>query len=201
MAKIAKADDVALWILNKAKSMGLSICPMKLQKILYYCQGYNIGMTSEPLFEEDIEAWQHGPVVPFIYRKYKKFGANPITSFDITIEAPREFAGIISAVLQDKGKLSASELRNATHEELPYKKTDENKAISKELMEEYFSPLFWDADEEDSYQPSFDSLEEEDRYFKEGLIKKGYDAIFEECHRHLATLKASVLADIMSKIK
>ena len=34
---------------------------MKLQKLLYYMQGYHVGALAQPLFPEDIEAWAHGP--------------------------------------------------------------------------------------------------------------------------------------------
>ncbi len=40
---------------------------MKLHKLLYYAAGWHLGFTGEPLFDEDIEAWQYGPVVPSIY--------------------------------------------------------------------------------------------------------------------------------------
>ena len=37
---------------------------MKLQKMLYYQQGYHLAAFGTPLFDEDIEAWMYGPVVP-----------------------------------------------------------------------------------------------------------------------------------------
>ena len=43
------------------------ITQMKLHKLLYYAAGWHLGFTGEPLFDEDIEAWQYGPVVPSIY--------------------------------------------------------------------------------------------------------------------------------------
>ena len=41
---------------------------MKLQKLLYYVQGFHIAVFNRPLFNEDIEAWMYGPVVPEIGR-------------------------------------------------------------------------------------------------------------------------------------
>lgn len=54
------------------------ITQMKLHKLLYYAAGWHLGFTREPLFDEDIEAWQYGPVVPSIYLEFRSFGARPI---------------------------------------------------------------------------------------------------------------------------
>lgn len=47
---------------------------MKLQKLLYYQQGFHLAYFGTPLFNEDIVAWQYGPVVPEVYEAYKSFG-------------------------------------------------------------------------------------------------------------------------------
>ena len=52
------------------------ITPLKLQKLLYYCQAYSLGLYGEILFSNIIEAWEHGPVVPEIYNKYKSHKAS-----------------------------------------------------------------------------------------------------------------------------
>lgn len=43
-----------------------------LQKLLYYSQGFSLTMTGKPLFEEDFEVWQMGPVIPALFEKYGK---------------------------------------------------------------------------------------------------------------------------------
>ena len=43
-----------------------------LQKLLYYSQGFSLAITGKPLFEEDFEVWQMGPVIPALYEKYGK---------------------------------------------------------------------------------------------------------------------------------
>ena len=47
---------------------------MKLQKLLYYVQGFHIAVFNRPLFNEDIEAWMYGPVVPAVYEYYQENG-------------------------------------------------------------------------------------------------------------------------------
>ena len=53
------AHDVAREIRQQLPRVGI----LKLQKLLYYCQGWYIAWTDAPLFGEQIEAWANGPVV------------------------------------------------------------------------------------------------------------------------------------------
>jgi uncharacterized phage-associated protein len=78
MAYDAKA--VANYILDLATVDGEAVSPMKLQKLIYYAHGWHLALTGEPLITDEIEAWGYGPVVPSIYRDFKSFGNEPITS-------------------------------------------------------------------------------------------------------------------------
>lgn len=62
---------------------------MKLQKMLYYQQGYHLAAFGTPLFDEDIEAWMYGPVVPCVYDHFKKFGAGGIEPERINLSCYR----------------------------------------------------------------------------------------------------------------
>ena len=55
--------DVAAYILE---NMG-QISTMKLQKLCYYAQAWNLVWEEEPLFEEDFDAWINGPVCPVLF--------------------------------------------------------------------------------------------------------------------------------------
>lgn len=70
------AYDVADFFLSPFEEEdGEQISNLKLQKLLYYAQGYALAILNRPLFAENIEHWQHGPVVPCIYRTYKNTAA------------------------------------------------------------------------------------------------------------------------------
>jgi hypothetical protein len=58
VARGSSIVDVAEYILRQHGEMST----MKLQKLLYYCQGWSLAWTGEPLFPEDFEAWASGPV-------------------------------------------------------------------------------------------------------------------------------------------
>ncbi len=58
-----------------------------MQKILYYAQGFYKAFFGKFLFEDDCQAWVHGPVYVNIYEKYKEFkSANIFINMDYDIE-------------------------------------------------------------------------------------------------------------------
>lgn len=120
------------------------ISPLKLQKLVYYAQGYFLAMYGEPLFSEVIQAWKYGPVVPELYREYRAFehrSIPPDTKFDrfrFDSEATRLF---LEDVYADRGHLSAWHLSEMTHQERPWVTTFDrtrDKPIPNELLQAFF---------------------------------------------------------------
>lgn len=67
--------DVADYFLAHCdEESGDIISNLKIQKLTYYAQGFSLVLLGKPLFNEKIEAWMHGPVVPELYRKYRDCG-------------------------------------------------------------------------------------------------------------------------------
>lgn len=92
-----------------------------------------------PLFDEDIVAWEHGPVVIPLYRKYRQYGAGPIPPDEINLEDFRpELRELLDEVYSVYGQFSASKLRALTHAEPPWQETLINGVISHDLMQRYF---------------------------------------------------------------
>lgn len=71
-------QDVAEYIITYSEVKDYGISNLKLQKILYLIQAYSLIHTKKPCFSEDIEAWDFGPVIPEMYRKYRQFGGADI---------------------------------------------------------------------------------------------------------------------------
>ncbi len=83
------AMAVANWFLAKSWSeSNLPPCDqMKLYKLVYYAHAwYLANFDGRPLFEEDIEAWPHGPVVRDLYIEFKDFGRKPINELGTRLE-------------------------------------------------------------------------------------------------------------------
>lgn len=76
MAYTAKA--VANYFLQRGLDENVPICPMKLQKLLYYAQGWHLAFTDQPIINEQIECWPYGPVINSVFQEFKEFGGNPI---------------------------------------------------------------------------------------------------------------------------
>jgi len=120
---MAKIDDVAKCFLYLDETNeGDGISNLKLQKLAYYAQGFYSAIFNKPLFDNDIYAWTHGPVVQDLYHEYKKFGSNRIpvpTDFN-PISLEKEEFELIEEVFEVFGQYSAWKLRNMTHEESPW---------------------------------------------------------------------------------
>ena len=93
--------------------------PMKLQKLLYYCQAWHLALHDEPLFDAPIEAWRRGPVVPEIYRLHEgldqvaKWRGDPA----VLPVAEREF---VASVVERYGGFTRHELSAMAHDEEPW---------------------------------------------------------------------------------
>jgi uncharacterized phage-associated protein len=144
-----KAIEAAYFLVNLASSNDENdLTNLKLQKLLYFAQGkYMAGHGGNPLFGEDIEAWDLGPVVRNVYHTFRSCGSFPITVFDIHEEPSKpneEIATHLKNIWESIGtKYSASWLVGLTHKEnTPWKRyyrKGENIIIPKEEIVEYFS--------------------------------------------------------------
>ncbi|MCY4215457.1 MAG: DUF4065 domain-containing protein [Flavobacteriaceae bacterium] len=68
------AAHITNFILEQARHDEIFIDNIKLQKLLYVSFGwcYVLGRKKK-LFNDPIQAWRFGPVIPNIYHQYKKF--------------------------------------------------------------------------------------------------------------------------------
>lgn len=53
------------------------ITPLVLQKALYYDQGFYYAFEGQFIFNEDCEAWVHGPVYRKVYNRYSTYRFDP----------------------------------------------------------------------------------------------------------------------------
>lgn len=122
--------------------------PMKLQKLCYYAQGYMLAQGTE-LFEEDFQAWQHGPVIPALYRRYKDYGWRSIGA-DVVFDAAELNAEVIQEVtdiVAAYGRYDGAALSTMTHREAPWidargdlpEDHGSTALISKDSLRAYFS--------------------------------------------------------------
>src|SRR5437868_5201035 len=75
---VTSPEEVARCLLALSGKDHREITPLQLQKLVYYAYAWVLVVNKRRLFEERIEAWPNGPVVPSLYRKLKTLGSSPI---------------------------------------------------------------------------------------------------------------------------
>ena len=142
------AEHVADYLLSLSKpEVGDIISHLKLQKLVYYCQGFHLAAFNEPLFNEKIYAWAHGPVVRSLWHKYKDKGSS---SLEVPPRSCKSYFSkkqqkLMQEVYDFFGQYSAWKLRNMTHSEPPWKKTSKDEVITHVHLKKYFKTLLADA--------------------------------------------------------
>ncbi|RZF60701.1 DUF4065 domain-containing protein [Sphingomonas populi] len=123
------AKGLSNLILDWSSKLGVSITPMKLQKLLYYCHADFLIQTGIPLIQQDFEAWEYGPVIPCIFQEFKQHGSNFIETRAYRfnpISCERELAtvndlgnieDIVRKTFDAYVRYTASTLSNMTHSE------------------------------------------------------------------------------------
>jgi uncharacterized phage-associated protein len=142
---MANVHDVAKYFLTLSEpEEGDIVSNLKLQKLLYYAQGFHLALYGRPLFEDAILAWEHGPVVKAVWREYKQHGSGPIPlpeEFDSAAVLNKEQRELLDEVWNVYGQFSAWKLRNMTHEEPPWKDTSKDGVIQHDALRVYFKNL------------------------------------------------------------
>lgn len=107
------AITIANYIINKCTEDQQPISNLQLQKILYYVQRDSLRQGA-PAFNDIIEAWQFGPVVPSVYYIFCGFGAMKIKlRFKETIDDT--LRAIIDKIVDAKRMLDPWVLVDETH--------------------------------------------------------------------------------------
>lgn len=70
---------IANYFLTVAAGHNQILTPMKIQKLVYFANGWHLAVKGEPLINEQVEAWPYGPVIPSLYSTFRRFGDQPIT--------------------------------------------------------------------------------------------------------------------------
>jgi uncharacterized phage-associated protein len=146
------AKRLADYILSESEKRGIAVTNLKLQKLLYYCQGWYLAFCDEPLFPERIEAWIHGPAVPPVFGCFKEYRWKTIPGGTASIEDGSPDYTLpehVSRILDAYGDMSGRELEMMTHAEKPWiaargklpPDVPSNAVITDGSMREYFREM------------------------------------------------------------
>jgi len=142
----SKLNNVVIYILSECND----ITNLALQKSLYYVQGFSKAFNDVFMFEENCEAWVHGPVYREIYQQYSNHGfCSIVTDSGIEFNSSSftaEEKAVIDRVIRHLSCYSGKVLELFTHMETPWIKTraglpgniNSNRIIDKDLIGDYF---------------------------------------------------------------
>jgi uncharacterized phage-associated protein len=152
IATVADVFQVANYLIELSEENRFLIDHMKLQKLAYIAHGWHLAITGRPLFENRIEAWKYGPIIPDLYWSFKRFGHTPITKQSI-VDAGIQHAvdcnledeqsrQIVKRVWEQYKKFSGLNLSTMTHADgTPWQRTPLDGMIDDELIKSHYQQL------------------------------------------------------------
>ena len=152
------------------------ITPLALQKILYYIQGFSTYFFDRPIFNDNAEAWVHGPVYREIYDRFSYYRYNPISknefeSYNEIDSLNAKEIKLIDSVINNFGVYSGKTLEKMTHTTIPWEEG------RKELSEEEYSSNIIDIDTMKDY---FTNIGKKYKMKSVSDISKYVSSIFKE---------------------
>lgn len=143
------ANEVARYVIRFFQEAGDPVTNLKLQKLLYYIQGWHLVLKGERAFADRLEAWVHGPVQPGVYGNYKQYRWNPITGEVPPVQLDAALKDTADSVIESYGGESAYQLELRTHQEAPWLDArgdlppdqESNAVISTNAMASFFKKL------------------------------------------------------------
>lgn len=110
------STTVAHEILNLAQHENIPVDPLKMMKLVYLCHGWSLSISSDNLINEEVEAWQYGPVISELYNRIRHFRASPITQVSCGAEIlSQEQKQMIKSVFDVYKNYSGLQLSEMTH--------------------------------------------------------------------------------------
>lgn len=118
---------VANLVLDASQEVRRKLTNLSLQKIVYFCHIWSLIRLDRPLIRHQFEAWQYGPVLPYLYREFRAFDRTPISARAMGLNAFTGMKEVVSAefdfetvrllkpVVNFYNRLSASQLVELSH--------------------------------------------------------------------------------------
>jgi uncharacterized phage-associated protein len=128
----------------------IPLTPMKLIKLVYISYGWHLAFIGNKLFDEKIQAWKYGPVIPSLYHEFKRFGKDIIDDYSHdfdektgeltmpnTIDDFSRTAKVLYIVWETYKNYSGLELSEITHKpNSPWDKAIKEKGLLAEIDDE-----------------------------------------------------------------
>lgn len=129
MSETYDGRAIANFVLDFCERAGVSVSNLSLQKIVFFCHAWFLVRTNKPLVRHKFEAWEYGPVLPYLYREFKAYDRSPIRGRATGIDpltgkkrvVPYRFDAGTEATLEEVvafyGRMRAGDLVELSHAE------------------------------------------------------------------------------------
>jgi uncharacterized phage-associated protein len=118
---------VANFVLDRCSTSNRQVSNLALQKIVFFCHVWSLVELQRPLIKHKFEAWQLGPVLPYLYRDFKAYDSSPIGSRAKGLDPnsgqarivpyafDKQTAELLEHVIDFYSRVQASDLVDMTH--------------------------------------------------------------------------------------
>ncbi len=143
------AKLVADYLLVECRKRGEVLTNLKLQKLMYYAQAWFLAEKGCSLFNEDFQAWVHGPVLPSQYHRFSSNEWRPIMDTLTEPSLDTEIVKHLNSIIDIFGSETGVALELMTHREAPWiearggipEDARSEAIISKESMQAFYASL------------------------------------------------------------
>ncbi|ELS03573.1 putative phage-associated protein [Xenococcus sp. PCC 7305] len=108
------------YFLSKGYERGICLTKKKLQKLVYYSQAWHLVFLGKPLFDDEFQAWRHGAVSIQVRQAYREYQYDSLPTPVENIDWEPNEAKILEEIWRVYGFLSADELEDLNHHEMPW---------------------------------------------------------------------------------
>lgn len=121
--------SIANFVLDFCERSGRPVTNLALQKIVYFCHVWSLIDLQKPLIRHKFEAWEYGPVLPYLYREFRSFDRSAIVGRSRQIDPATgkyeivkcnfdsETTALLTRVVAFYSRLRASDLVELSHAE------------------------------------------------------------------------------------
>jgi uncharacterized phage-associated protein len=149
MVDLVPPNALADFLLVSCREQGEILTNLKLQKLMYYSQAWHLALKGSALFDEDFQAWVHGPVLPSQFFRFRNYQWRPILDDIVAPEIEEPSAKFLEEIIDVFGSETAVALELMTHRERPWVEARgnlpidalSNNVITKDSMKTYYREL------------------------------------------------------------
>lgn len=115
------ALDLVGTIVAASEKYHTALTPLRLQAMLFFIQKESLWRRFIPAFDDDICAWDFGPIIPDVYYEYSRYASTPIINVEEK-EIDKELRGIIDCVVYRYSNIATWRLIDAMIKDKAYVK-------------------------------------------------------------------------------